>query len=159
MYIVALFLGAYFSVYSQINKNIFAKSFFQKKAPELIIEQWVSKTPETKGKYVLVDFWATNCGSCVSLIPKLNYFQETFKDKLIVIGVSHEPVHKLIPYKKLINYYYGTDTHKKTYSDYRIIGIPYVVLINPEGIVEWEGYPLLDTHLLTEEVIKEIIKP
>jgi len=156
--ITAFLLCAIFFTYSQTKKNIFAKSFIHKKAPELIIEQWISEKPTTKGKYILIDFWATTCGPCRFLIRELNNFQEKFQDKLVVIGVTYEPVEKLYTYKEQIHYYFGTDTHKGTYSTYKILGIPYAVLINPEGIVEWEGYPLLDSHPLTEKVIKNIIE-
>jgi cytochrome c biogenesis protein CcmG/thiol:disulfide interchange protein DsbE len=40
-------------------KRLWAKSFLNQKAPDLVVEHWLSKTPDTHGKFVLVDFWAT----------------------------------------------------------------------------------------------------
>jgi thiol-disulfide isomerase/thioredoxin len=40
-----------------------------------------------RGKYVLVNFWATWCSPCLSEIPELNALQQVHKD-LVVIGVA-----------------------------------------------------------------------
>src|ERR1043166_3397044 len=46
--------------------------------------------PDTKGKFVLIDFWATWCGPCRKAIPELNAIHKKFGDKLVVIGISDE---------------------------------------------------------------------
>jgi thiol-disulfide isomerase/thioredoxin len=40
-----------------------------------------------RGKYVLVNFWATWCSPCLSEIPELSALQKAHKD-LVVIGVA-----------------------------------------------------------------------
>jgi len=40
---------------------------------------------------------------------------------------------------------------------YEVKGIPHCVLIDPKGIVRWEGYPSLEGEELTEKVISEIL--
>ena len=40
-----------------------------------------------RGKYVLVNFWATWCSPCLSEIPELNALHQAHKD-LVVIGVA-----------------------------------------------------------------------
>src|SRR5881628_4050637 len=72
-------------------KKIWAKSFLNQKAPELVVEKWLTKEPDRKGKFVLIDFWATWCGPCRKAIPELNALHKKFGDKLVVIGVSDEP--------------------------------------------------------------------
>lgn len=44
---------------------------------------------EFKGKYVLIDFWATYCAPCKGEIPYLEKIQEKFKKKKIAfVGIS-----------------------------------------------------------------------
>jgi hypothetical protein len=37
-------------------------------------------------------------------------------------------------------------------------GIPHVMIIDPQGIVRWEGFPFLSGHELTEEVVKNLLR-
>ncbi len=38
-----------------------------------------------------------------------------------------------------------------------VTGIPHVILIDPQGIVKWEGFPFLAGHELTEDVVAKIL--
>ncbi|MFL9830439.1 TlpA disulfide reductase family protein [Flavobacterium sp. ST-87] len=141
------------------DKKIWAKSFINKQAPELIVEKWISEQPYiTKDKFILIDFWASWCGPCKRAIPKLNNFQKEFKDDLIIIGISDEPE----PVVKnqtnpAIEYFNAIDTKKRLYNIFEVTGIPHCVIINPAGVVVWEGFPYLQGHELTSDVIKNLI--
>lgn len=54
-----LFSGIGFAQESNNGKQLWAKSFLNEKAPELTVETWISKKPDTEGKFVIIDFWAT----------------------------------------------------------------------------------------------------
>lgn len=48
---------------------------------------------ETRGKVVLVNFWATWCKPCVREIPLLNNYYEQYKDDgLVILGVMTDAV-------------------------------------------------------------------
>ncbi|WP_298480078.1 TlpA disulfide reductase family protein [uncultured Maribacter sp.] len=143
--------------YSQ-EKKIWAKSFMNKKAPEIVVEKWLTDKPETQGKFILIDFWATWCVPCKKAIPELNVFQEKFIDSLVVIGISDETKAKVKKMKiPKIEYYSAIDTRKKLKEIYEVQGIPHCVIINPDGVVVWEGWPHLKGFELNEEVIRKLL--
>ena len=154
--LLTLFLSFIFAN-AQEKKKLWAKSFINKKAPELVVETWLTDEPETQGKFVLIDFWATWCNPCRKFIPDLNNLHQRFYNDMVVIGLSDELEKKLRSFRAQIDYYQATDTKKRTKNAYKVKGIPHTVLIDPKGIVRWEGYPLLKGFELTEETINKII--
>jgi cytochrome c biogenesis protein CcmG/thiol:disulfide interchange protein DsbE len=156
--IMFLIICLYSFVSFSQTKQLWAKSFLNEKAPELVVEEWISEQPDTKGKFILIDFWATWCGPCRKAIPELNVFQEKFKDNLVIIGISDQSKEKVINFNSpKIEYYSAIDTKKTLNNLYEVKGIPHCVLIDPKGIVRWEGYPSLEGEELTEKVISEIL--
>jgi thiol-disulfide isomerase/thioredoxin len=139
-------------------KKIWAKSFLNQKFPGLAVEKWLTAPPDLRGKFVLVDFWATWCPPCRKAIPELNAFQKKFADKLVVIGLSDESeaaVRRLTDPK--IEYTIAIDSNAVTKNMIGVTGIPHVMIMDPQGYVRWEGFPFLEGHELTEQVVAGII--
>ncbi|MGQ7946381.1 TlpA family protein disulfide reductase [Flavobacterium sp. WC2509] len=140
-------------------KKIWAKSYLNQQAPKLVVGQWISEEPNITGKFILIDFWATWCAPCKLAIPKLNKLQKEFKDNLIVIGLSHESKSNVKEQTNpTIEYYSAIDTKKRLETLYEITNIPHCVIINPEGVVVWEGFPFSQEEELTSEVIKDLME-
>jgi cytochrome c biogenesis protein CcmG/thiol:disulfide interchange protein DsbE len=161
--IVAMTVGLQKPSFPEINttKTLYADHDFRgKKAPDFFVGKWLNtESVDTRGKVVLIDFWATWCPPCRESIPELNDFAKKFKDKLVVIGISDETADKVNGFMKdtPMNYNVGIDPKKTMSKAVGVKGIPHVLLISPDGIVRWQGFPLDDSDRLTEKVIQQVI--
>ena len=120
------------------------------------LEQRVAKGKDTT--YV-INFWATWCGPCRKYIPLLNVIHQKYADKLAVVGLSNENEAAVKSFNDpKINYFEAIDTEGTLMSQLEVKGIPHVILIDPKGIVRWEGYPLLTGYPLTEKVLTDLME-
>lgn len=133
---------------------IYAKSFLNRPAPDISVERWLTGVPDMQGKFVLIDFWATWCGPCRRSIPHLNELYAKFKDKLVVIGISAESEQAIRAMSDpKIEYTIVSDTQGRTAKTAEVTGIPHALLIDPHGIVRFEGMP----HYLEEKSLEQLI--
>ena len=90
-----------------------------------------------KGKVLLVDFWATWCGSCEEDVPELKaLYQEFERGQFGIVAASVDEggpelvaryaAEHALPYPVV---FAGEDTTR----DYRIFGLPTKFLIDPKG--------------------------
>jgi thiol-disulfide isomerase/thioredoxin len=137
-----------------VMRKLYARSVRGQLAPEFQIEKWLTPQPTTDGKFVLIDFWATWCEPSRRSISILNSLQKEFADRLVVIGVSDEKevaVHRMR--SPTIEYAVAIDTQARMKRELRITGIPHSILIDPAGIVRFEG----DPQYLNETIVKHYL--
>ena len=152
------FKEKYESPVPQKGKRLWAKSFLWEKAPDLVVEKWRTDKPDTAGKYTLIEFWATWCGPCRLSVPKLNQLHRKFGDELVIIAISNQKDEDVRKFKEQkIEYYSAIDTQARMKEKLGVSGIPHVIIVEPNGYVVWEGFPLLKDYELTEEVVEKIL--
>jgi cytochrome c biogenesis protein CcmG/thiol:disulfide interchange protein DsbE len=140
-------------------KILWAKSYLYEKAPDLVVEKWLTEQPDTQGKCVLIEFWATWCPPCRKSVALLNQLHHKFGEDLVVIGISEETEQAVRKMKEpVIDYAVAIDTQQRMKKTLEVRGIPHVIILEPEGYVIWEGFPLLAGYELTEDIVAKIIQ-
>jgi len=101
-----------------------------------------------KGKYVLVDFWATWCGPCMAEAGHMVQVNEEYGPKgLVFIGISLDQdlneMKNVAKEKKFTwpQYFDGLVWQNKLAGEWGVRGIPATFLIDPDGKVAWTGHP------------------
>ena len=143
------------------SKTLYADNDYRgKKAPDFFVQKWLNANEvDTRGKVVVVDFWATWCPPCRATIPELNEIAKKFKDKVVVIGISDEKEETVADFMKKteMDYNVGIDPTRKMSKQIGVKGIPHVLVISPDGIVRWQGFPLDNSDRLTDAVIQQVV--
>jgi thiol-disulfide isomerase/thioredoxin len=132
---------------------------------EIEIEYWANNPPkDIKGKFVLVEVWATWCPSCRRSLPLLEFFHEKYKDELVVVSICETDKNELnkmdakIKFKD-IKSSVAVDTKRRFANALEVKGIPHAVLIEPiEGVVLWEGMPTQINYELNDNIMAKYIK-
>ena len=108
-----------------------------------------------KGKVILLEFWATYCGPCVTIMPHLQELQKEYNGKLRIITVSEEKearINKFIQ-NKPSNLWFAVDTANLFQQSFPLRTIPQSVLIDKNGTV----VAITEPENITKQVIADVI--
>lgn len=104
------------------------------------IEGKIHTLEDFSGKYVLLDFWAGWCQPCLSEFPyMIDIYNRYPRNKFEIVGISTE-IDSLVWVNDLrrfnnpwVQLYGGDGFNQTTFKAYKGGGIPFYVLIDPEG--------------------------
>jgi thiol-disulfide isomerase/thioredoxin len=110
----------------------------------------------SRGKVILLNFWATWCGPCREEIPELITLQNRYKDRLQIVGLvvdddDEKEIHKVIE-SEGINYPVALADTETRLAYGGIAALPTVFVINPEGRVVQKHVGLFNPALYETEV-------
>lgn len=95
-----------------------------------------------KGKYTIIDFWASWCPYCIKEIPELKRLRSDLGDKVEIIGVAVRDIPndtRAMVKKQEIGWPVLYNTGRLPYNIYGFTGIPHHILVDPEGVIVSRG--------------------
>jgi hypothetical protein len=136
--------------------RLYANSFLHQRAPDCVVDKWLTDVPDTNGKFILMNFFEMRSEPCRHWIPDLNEIQTEFKDHLVVVGLSDETeadLQKISDPK--IEYAVAIDPQRRMLLAVGVTAIPHLLLIDPHGIVRFEGTPFYLDRQWLGRVLKD----
>lgn len=112
-----------------------------------------------KGKYTLVDFWASWCGPCRREIPNIKKLYDKYSEKMNFVGIAvwDDPAdtHKAIDELGIVWQVLESGKNWTEPTDlYGISGIPHIMLIDPQGKIVARGLEGEQMIKTVDEVMK-----
>lgn len=143
--------------------------------------QDVKTLDDFKGKVVLIDFWGTKCVPCIQSFPEIAKIQQHFEQKdVVILGVTSLqgyfadiPNHRTVqcrnnPEKEMgcfpdymksmgINWHIAISQQDVMNTDYGVLAIPHVTIIDQEGRVRYNAVNADETQKikLIEDLLSE----
>lgn len=109
---------------------------------------------EQRGKWVLVNFWATWCIPCIVEMPAIQSIADQYSEDLIVLAINQreqdDAVRAFIE-KHNLRFPILLHPDDTLLSNYLVMNLPQTILVNPMGEIVWRQFgPIeLDTFQTT----------
>lgn len=138
-----------------------------KPAPEIAgvatFQGEASSLRELRGRVVVLEFWASFCGVCRFLGPRLDAWHRTYKPQgAEVVGITVDPptLGRQVAARSGMSYTLASDPQAKVTEKYLASQIPVVFVIDRDGIVRdaMVGYSerrLAETEALIERLVSQ----
>lgn len=131
-----------------VTERVSPDSIIGNPAPEMSMLKWYNGSfpglYKSKGKVILLDFWATWCKPCIKTFPEMERLQKTYGPQgLQVLGITRidnrqniADIEAFIEKQEFV-YPIGLSDESLNNLAYGVGGIPHVVLIDKKGIVRY----------------------
>ncbi len=154
--ILLLWLTTHDQLFAQDNKGNIVKQGIQigEEVPEIILKNLhgykddngkvvtTANLSSFRGKFLILDFWASWCSPCVAMFPKMDSLQSVFKTKVQFISVTYQSENEVLPLLEKLNKTRGRPSsvphlfaEKELTKLFPHAYLPHYVWINEQGIV------------------------
>jgi len=151
-----LYLATSYQIAAQEHKGNIVKQGINigEKVPEVVLKNLhgyqddhgkvvtATKLSSFKGKFLILDFWASWCSPCVAMFPKMDSLQLLFKTKVQFISVTYQSENEVLPLLAKLNKTRGRPSSvPHLFADQELnklfphAYLPHYVWINEDGIV------------------------
>ncbi len=133
------------SFYADVAKRVdgFTLTAAGKTVPDIISTNTYSgkkfDLSSLRGKYVVIDFWGTWCGPCISGMPKMKEYLDKYQAKLEILGVASESDKgerwkKFLDEKQQYQWHHVLSTKTEDYIlKFSVAGFPTKIIVDPAG--------------------------
>lgn len=122
-----------------------------KAAPELKFDKWLGQEPDLTGKITLISLWSPKSAACRKWIPPLNQLHKVFADKVEVFGVTTATEAEVEESDPKIDFPCALDPDGEFLKEAGVVSLPWVLLVDTNGLVRYEGHPAaVNTNTLHE---------
>lgn len=148
-------------------------------APEMAVQEWIGQDATTleslRGKVVLLDFWATWCGPCISTFPRLREWHKKYsRDGFNIVGMTQfygsadgkelselQEIEYLRDFREKykLPYVFAVSKRGEDTAKYDVSAYPTTILLDRKGIVRYIGIGAgMEESENLEEMIKKLLK-
>jgi len=120
----------------------------------------IHRLSDFKGKYILIDFWSTNCGPCIAALPEIEKFvKRNANVEVISLCLSQYNSWRTHPWYQNLPWHNMNDGGgwMGLAKSYNVHAVPTYVLISPDGtyIKQWVGKEIFDEGGTLEKFINQ----
>lgn len=131
--------------------------------PDLLIAEIINfkggkaRTSDFKNRLLILDFWDTNCSSCIEALPRMDSLQKQFGDKIKILPVSWQD-------KILVAKFFKTNKYVKNLSLPSVVGdrllksyFEHVTISHEAWIYKGKVVAITGSPYVTERNIQDVL--
>lgn len=132
-------------------------------APDFSLDSLDGETyalKELRGKWVIVNFWATWCIPCRTEMPIFQSIHEKYDSELVVLAINdNETAEQVADYREELDLTFPLllNPPQEVLSKYKVLGLPITVIIDPQGLLVFQQFGEVDLGEF-EETVAEFVE-